>query len=231
MHRIILTVVVMLCSITSFSGSANNTQIESLKVVTGYEKFGISEQDIKRYQEIMASPMGAFYRRGDANILYVLTAESDNDAQRMHYARLWVAMEGEYADNISASLKAYEVASIERWGEEPRLFDIYPSHRNQISNQNFKSISKPRVRVFVRPSNCEECISLSQRELKKFHSGTLSGVDFFFVGVEGNSALIKQWARDNKINPQLVKRRLITLNHALPKEDEKNIPRIELSFQ
>ena len=202
--------------------------ITSIDVTRGYSEYGLTSADLDKYDKIMNSPMGSFYRRGDANIFYVLGAEAKSDSSKMHYARLWAKIELEYYTNVSDSLKYYDRASIELSGKNPRIFDIYPPNNNEGDSEAFSKIRKPRVNVFLNAKGCKDCLRIANREIKKIHNGSVSGVDLFFAN--SNNDEINAWARSAKLPPALVKSRLVTLNHTPNTEIDKSTPSIELKF-
>lgn len=228
MPRISLSVCLIFCLVAASANSSND--VTSIDVTRGYSEYGLTSEDLEKYEEIMDSPIGNFYRRGDANIFYVLGAEAKTHSSKMRYARLWAKIELEYYTKLSDSLKYYQRASVELSGENPRIFDIYPPNntKGDSSSPNFQSVIKPRVSVFLAAKNCTDCLQAASREIKKIHNGSVSGVDLYFTN--SNNDDINAWARSAKLPPGLVKSRLVTLNHTAKADADKAVPSIELKF-
>lgn len=191
---------------------------------------GLSAEDVTRYKQIMEGPNGAYYRRGDANMFYVLGAEANTNEESMRYARLWVRSMDGYYTKLAKMIQMYSIASTEYYGENPIMFDILG--RDVTSNGPFTdSIGKVgRVKLYINANGCSECDQLVKREIGKLESALIAGIDIFVVDSNGRDQVVQNWAKNQRIPLQLVRERLITLNHDDGNQKDKTMPFIEVSF-
>lgn len=219
---------------TSQLTDEQNKKYNELRTQNALE-LGITQEDLAKYDAIMGGPKGNFFRRGEANYFYVLGAEAKSDEEALHYARLWVRAEGRYYTNLGNMLRAYDAASIEYFGENPVMFDIIG--RGNTANSNpvnaqFHSSRVGRVKVFIQLDDCPTCDATVLRELDKVNKGTIQGLDIYIANANGDNQAIRRWATMIKLDPDQVKQRLVTLNHASTEQaNSKKIPSIEISFE
>lgn len=175
----------------------------------------LSVDEIKRYNETMDSPAGFFYKRGDANIYYVLSAEAKTDQERMKYARLWVSAEAKYAEKLGLAINAYSKAAIERFGKNPTIWDLSAYENLVTNNAPLSSTVAPaekRAKFYVNTKDCPSCNATFSEVMGQLASGSISGVDIYFVDSSGDRDAIFLWAASMKIPQEKVKSKKITLN-------------------
>ncbi|MEH6454911.1 MAG: hypothetical protein V7749_01185 [Cocleimonas sp.] len=220
----------------SFSPFVFSEEIANTKVFSennldvDVKQTGLTVTDLKRFNEIMKSPSAFFYNRGEKNVYYILAAESDNEADRMRFARLWYAAEEKYHEGLGNALRAYTKASIEKNGRNPKIFDLDAYDNidvNQVSSSN-GGMAK-RVKLYVKTKDCGQCITQFNGLKNRIKDNSLAGVDIFFVDVKTNQQQIIAWAKSQIIPPELVKSKKITLNFDDGKA-KKDIPYVQDYF-
>ncbi|TVN03472.1 hypothetical protein FPV63_12680 [Vibrio cholerae] len=223
----------------SFSGSEEHKPTTSqltnedaeLRLKNALE-LGLTKEDLVKYDAIMNGPKGNFFRRGDANYFYVLGAESNSDQESLRYARLWIKAESRYYTNVAKMLRMYDVASLELFGENPVMFDILGRDSSENTPTKFSSSRVGRVKVFIQLTSCSSCDAMVLREMDKLNRGVISGLDIFVANTNGDNKVIRKWATMLKLEPEMVKQRVITLNHASSEQvKNKTIPSLEISFE
>jgi integrating conjugative element protein (TIGR03759 family) len=176
----------------------------------------------------MDGPYGKFYSRGDANWFYVLGAESKTDEEALNYARKWINSMDVYHSNVARMMKLYDIASLEKYGENPRMFDIYEPNNNQAFNTGTASIS--RVKVYVDANECKQCDELVLDKVDEILSGKISGLDIYVLNTNKANTVIQRWAASIALPHALVKERAITLNHDDGLKKGAHLPSIEVTF-
>ncbi|ENN6469922.1 hypothetical protein AB9X29_003723 [Vibrio vulnificus] len=184
--------------------------------------YGLTLQEIKKYDEIMSGPRGGFYRRGEANIYSVLGTEATTKSEQLRYARLYRDSLYEYYDRLSKFMKVMTEVGEERFGVNPRIMDFVESGGHSIEAVLAEQQNRPmfrRMKIYVKLADCARCTSVVKDEIEKLKKGIHGGIDLYFVDADGDSKRIQQWAMRNQIDPEMVKSRLLTLNH-----DDKKSP-------
>jgi integrating conjugative element protein (TIGR03759 family) len=165
----------------------------------------------------MDSPAGLYYKRGEANPYFVLSAEAKTEAERMKYARLWVKAEKGFLDKVGDAMRAYSKASVEEFGANPKIWDLtsYDKLVNGFNQQTKQNQS--RAMLFVRSENCSDCVERFNQLNKQLAIGILSGIDVFFADAKGkaDAPIINKWAAAQHIDPDVVVSKKITLNYAV----------------
>lgn len=190
-------------------------KIAADKLKVDSEALGLKPEDLKRYYEIINSPQGFYYKRGEANPYYVLAAEATTEKERMRFARLWVQGEEKDYEKLGKAIKAYEIARLERFGENPKVWDL--SHtQDLITSGNSPSLNTSRVLFYIRAADCSQCDIDFKKLNNQLMAGLISGIDIFFVDTdkktEDDSTKIRNWASKHNIDPSKVRNKLITLN-------------------
>ena len=159
----------------------------------------------------------------------LLGVESETDAQRNHYARLFNQVETERTKKELAFAFA-QSSDLKKLNPKSNAFTPYLEQRKQrrISYHNQGSISQgsPASNIEWETTTyvayvdllveCKaKCKSLVQKVLKE------DRVDFYFVGVEDDTS-IYSFAKENAISSQRVKSGRITLNYG----DKEKLPSI-----
>lgn len=176
----------------------------------------LSVDEVHRYNEIMASPAGVFYKRGEANIYYVLSAEAKTEQERMKYARLWVDAEAKHYEKLGAAMRSYTKASLERFGKNPVVWDL-GAYDDLVSNNstlisNASQQADKRAKLYVNTKNCPSCSSKFSELMAQLDGGQVSGIDIYFIDASGDRNAISTWASAMKISPDIVRSKIITLN-------------------
>ena len=155
--------------------------------------WGISETEWQRVQTIRAIRYGLV--SDQITPLEVLGIFADNPDDRRRYAKLYAAQQRELLDRIAAF--------------EADYLEEYAALNNQLSAGS-RGRSKLVIEIDCDSTECRrqiaEAIAMAQN----------SAVDIYVVGSDGNDAAVRIWAATNKIPPDLVRLRQITLNHAKP---------------
>lgn len=162
------------------------------------QEWGLTEQDLQRYQSLMEGERGVWSPNLDP--LTVLGIEARNEQERSHYARLLAKKMYERVEKELAFQRAYDT----------EFAKLYP---NQLPFAVEPHIAQSvgRVIYFTRLDNCEKCESDASRILAHVDNNT--PIDIYFVGTRDNDQLIYDWAKKNKVDPQKVNQKMITLNH------------------
>ncbi|HAS8195767.1 TPA: hypothetical protein I7682_17955 [Vibrio vulnificus] len=205
-------IVVGLFSPVSASEKTNEHELKDIKVVDSeyLKQLNLTPKEWERYQQIMTGPMGSYYRRGTANVFYVLGAEAQNEQASLEYARRWLIANDQYAAKLSKMLKMYHAASIDHYGESPRLFDE-PGTKPTFQIPEVNKVTN----LFIGLTDCATCGSEVENELKRLIAGEISGLNLYFVGVKRDEvSKIQSWAKAHKIPVDFVKQRRVTLNFA-----------------
>ena len=161
-----------------------------LDIVTA-RTWGISETEWQRVQTIRAIRHGLV--SDQITPLEVLGIFADNPDDRRRYAKLYAAQQRELLDRIAAF--------------EADYLEEYAALNNRLSAGS-RGRSKLVIEINCDSTECRrqitEAISIAQN----------GAVDMYVVGSAGNDAAVRIWAATNKIPPDLVRLRQITLNHA-----------------
>lgn len=186
---------------------------------------GLTVADVEKYNEVMSSHRGIYYKRGEAGIYAVLAAEAKDDAERMRLARLWVQSERDHYERLGAAVRAYTQASVEAFGPSPKVFDM-KSYDNLISN---KVAPAGRSSLYVYSENCSECIVMFKQLDAQRRAGFIAGIDIYFVDAPSSvgDVAIRRWASSQSVSPDDVKSKSITLNYGASFKATKKVPSIE----
>jgi len=151
-----------------------------------------------------------------------LLLEADNEADRRKYALLYAQLETSNEQKIHRATKAVKEAVKELYGENPKLFAVEETVSTQLASKFSASpppSQKPRLSLYIKAIDCNQC----DAEFKKAYAGVpsmYSGIDVYFVGVDGNNEPMIAWARAAKLTKDEVLSGKVTINHA-----EKNLLR------
>ena len=231
MKNLVVLFIAFTASFNLIADEITNTKIFSENnFETDAKRTGLTVTDLKRFNEIMESPSAFFYNRGEKNVYYILAAESDNEADRMRYARLWYEAEEKYNEGLGNALRAYTKASIEKNGRNPKIFDL-DAYDNIDVNEVFSSKGgmAKRVKLYIKTKDCVQCVQQFNGLKNRIEDNSLAGVDIFFVDVKTNQKPIVEWAKNQLIPPNLVKSKKITLNFDDGKAS-KEIPYVQDYF-
>ncbi|HCG7136336.1 TPA: hypothetical protein NJ337_003949 [Vibrio parahaemolyticus] len=215
--RSFLIALSLFVSFVASASSLSTTNISSVSEEVSQKAvdFGLKVEEVQRYEAIMNGPRGAFYRRGDSNIYYVLGAEAENDQERRRYAQLYLDQSYQYYSRLSMWMKTFDAVARERFGENPRIIDIQnPSDlSSQIHSSGFNKPLFSRLKMYVKIDDCQKCIDEVNQELNNIRNGVIGGLDLYFVDANKNDNRIRKWAKSLRLSPQLVASKVVTLNH------------------
>ncbi|MEK0311630.1 TIGR03759 family integrating conjugative element protein [Sweet potato little leaf phytoplasma] len=159
------------------------------------ERWGLTEQEWSRYQEIQRGPRGTW--SPDLDPLTALGVEARNDAERSRYAELQVKLEAQRAEGELTYQKAYTDA----WQR------LYPGLMPVEGLGNGGSAIDARWALFVE-EDCSSCISKLQRLQAR---GT--PIDIYLVGSQNDDEKVRAWARNAGVDAERLQQRQLTLNH------------------
>ena len=163
-----------------------------LDIVTA-RTWGISETEWQRVQTIKAIRHGLV--SDQITPLEVLGIFADNPEDRRRYAKLYAAQQRELLDRIAA----FEADYLEEYAALNTRLSAGPRGRSTL--------------VIGIECDSREC----QRQIAEAIAIAKNGaIDVYIAGSAGNDAAVRRWAATNKIPPDLVRLRQITLNHAKP---------------
>ena len=163
-----------------------------LDIVTA-RTWGISETEWQRVQTIRAIRHGLV--SDQITPLEVLGIFADNPDDRRRYAKLYAAQQRELLDRIAA----FEADYLEEYAALNNRLSAGPRGRSKLVIEIDCDSTECRRQI-------AEAIAIAQN----------GAVDMYVVGSAGNDAAVRIWAATNKIPPDLVRLRQITLNHAKP---------------
>lgn len=217
--------VVLILAVAAFGAVADTVSDPTIKqdVITNVKfeneamQLGLTLEDVKKYHDVMDSPSGLYYKRGEANPYFVLSAEAKTEAERMKYARLWVKAEKGFIDKVGDAMRAYSKASVEEFGTNPKIWDLtsYDKLVNGFNQTTQKNQS--RATLFIKAENCSDCVDRFQQLNNQLTVGIISGIDVYFADAKGkaDSTKINKWAAAQNISPNTVTSKKITLNYAV----------------
>ena len=204
-------------------------QVESLFTRDHLAKaWGLTVQEVERYQQLMRGPRGAFSVTNISPI-EVLGIHAETPAERQQYADRFVRLLYEDTERVLAFERETQ-AAWRRIGKPmfdparlPGTSAPFSSNRDQLWGK--------RLAVFVATQDCPRC-AISTRVLVKLaaDSGPLSGLDIYVVDTRDPDT-IRTFARDVGVLPDAVSDRRVTLNQgkALFEQyhgDDRGLPQV-----
>ena len=169
-----------------------NTQLTDLDIVTA-RTWGLSETEWLRVQTTRSIRHGLV--SDQITPLEVLGIFADNPADRRRYAKLYAAQQRELLDRIAA----FEADYLEEYAA-----------LNQRLSAGLNGRSTLVIDIDCVSTECRRQIAEALAIAKN------GAVDMYVVGSAGDNAAVRKWAATNRIPPNLVRQRQITLNHATP---------------
>jgi hypothetical protein len=71
-----------------------------------------------------------------------------------------------------------------------------------------------RAKLFVTPECGEPCSVLFNKAMDAQKEGQYAGVDVIFIGMKNPDVeVVQKWGKDNNLTVDIVKNRVVTLNH------------------
>lgn len=160
--------------------------------------WGLSTDEWSRYRELMQGPLGVYSPNLDP--LTALGIEARSDDERRRFAELQVVAEARRVEKTLAYQRAYD----EAWR---RLHPGLERVAMAGADTPVAAEGSGRLAVFVK-EDCAPCVPLVQRL-----QSAQTEFDLYMVGVQGDDARIRDWAKAVKIDPARVRDGKITLNH------------------
>ena len=197
MKRSIVFVFLLVAQAPAQSQSIDSAQSDGLNIAPiaqrSAEAWGLTTDEWNRQTELRALSQGML--SADLTPLEVLGILTDNPADRRRYARLYASQQRELLDRIAA----FEADYLEEYA---------------ALNQRLSAGLNGR-RTLVIDIDCvsTEC----RRQIAEAIAIAKNGaVDMYVVGSASDNAAVRKWAATNRIPPNLVRQRQITLNHGTP---------------
>lgn len=192
---IIYTSICLLCS-ESKALEIQQTEIDSVPTVNTEQS--INSSDLLRYDELMKGLRGELSPNIDK--LTALGIEARNDAERRHYAELWVKQEYERTEKELKFQREVDAA----WKRlMPNMLPVNMGNATGIAHD-----SGGRLALFVREADCQRCDARLSAVLADKRP-----VDIYLVDSEGSDQKLRNWAQQHRIPAEQVRERRITLNH------------------
>lgn len=207
-NRLNLTLIVtslLLCANSIASEVLSKPQNNSTENLTiwknqeeNFSSLGVSDEDLQRYRLVMSGPRGI--QSPKLTPLMALGIEARNDAERRHYAELWVKQEYERTEKELKFQREVDAA----WKRlMPNMLPVNMGNAAGIAHD-----SGGRLALFVREADCQRCDARLSAVLADKRP-----VDIYLVDSEGSDQKLRNWAQQHRIPAEQVRERRITLNH------------------
>jgi integrating conjugative element protein (TIGR03759 family) len=169
--------------------------------------WNLSESEWRRYRQLMQGIRGSI-SPGTISPIEVLGIHARDEAERQRFAERWAQTMHEDAERILAFQHAYDEA-IRRLYPGERLID--PDRLPEPSEKTGSLEPGDRVLFFTR-AECPACDALFGRLIQKID--VIAGIDVYLMGDgNANDQYVREWARQQGIEPKWVHTRRVTLNH------------------
>ena len=174
----------------------NKSEVDSLSSVKPEQSKELS--DTLRYEQLMNGLRGKLSPNIDQ--ITALGIEARNDAERRHYAELWVKQEYERTEKELKFQREVDAA----WKRlMPNMLPVNMGNAAGIAHD-----SGGRLALFVREADCQRCDARLSAVLADNRP-----VDIYLVDSEGSDQKLRNWAQQHRIPAEQVRERRITLNH------------------
>ncbi len=158
----------------------------------------MSERENHRYDLIMKGVRGI--QSPNLDPMSALGIEVRNDAERLHYADLWVKQEYERTEKELKFQREVDAA----WKRQmPNMLPVNMSNAAGIAHD-----SGGRLALFVREADCQRCDARLSAVLADKRP-----VDIYLVDSEVSDQKLRNWTQQQRIPAKQVRERRITLNH------------------
>jgi integrating conjugative element protein (TIGR03759 family) len=169
--------------------------------------WNLSEMEWQRYRQLMKGIRGSISPETISPI-EVLGIHARDAAERQRYAERWAQKMHEDAERILTFQHAYDEAIQRLYPNEP-LIDL--SRLPETSEKTGSLEPGDRVLFFTR-AECPACDALFGRLIQKID--VIAGIDVYLMGDgNANDQAVREWARQQGIEPEWVHTRRVTLNH------------------
>jgi len=163
--------------------------------------WGLKEEEWRRYQELMAGPLGMYSPGIDP--LTALGIEARDSEELRRYTEIQAHAEYKRITKLFAYQNAYDEAFARLY---PNLLPVDLLRAESLPLSSPVTVPT-RLMVFV-TIDCRVCVE----RVKQLQSAD-QHFDLYLLGARGNDELIRGWANKAGIDPKKVRRREITLNH------------------
>lgn len=175
---------------------ATQTQVQTLTQQAG--QWGLSQEAMQRYRDLMAGPRGI--QSPGLDPLSALGIEARSDAERREYADKWV--KAEFARTEKELRFQREVNAA--WQRlYPQVLPVNMGNAAGIAHD-----TGGRLALFVRTKDCAVCDARLSAVLADQRP-----VDIYLVDSQGDDGALRQWAKDHRIPVERVRLHDVTLNH------------------
>lgn len=182
----------------SDSIKTSNVHIQTNRLSSSSVEFGLNKNEFERYDLIMKGIRGKLTPNLDP--YSTLGIEARNDAERRHYAELWVKQEYERTEKELKFQREVDAA----WRRlMPNMLPVNMGNAAGIAHD-----SGGRLALFVREADCQRCDARLSAVLADKRP-----VDIYLVDSEGSDQKLRNWAQKQRIPAEQVRERRITLNH------------------
>lgn len=170
----------------------------SQKLNESNQQLGLNETETVRYEALKKSLRGL--QSPGLDPITALGIEARNDAERRHYAELWVKQEYERTEKELKFQSEVDAA----WKRlMPNMLPVNMGNAAGIAHD-----SGGRLALFVREADCQRCDARLSAVLADKRP-----VDIYLVDSEGSDQKLRNWAQQHRIPAEQVRERRITLNH------------------
>ena len=169
--------------------------------------WNLSEVEWHRYKELMQGIRGSI-SPATISPIEVLGIHARDEAERQQYAEAWAQAMREDVRRILIFQRAYNTAAKRLYPNDP-VIDVSRLPVKPVKLNALKSTD--RLLFFAR-QECVACDLMMGKLLKRLDD--VDGIDIYLMDVgPGNDTEVRGWALTQKIDPEWVKNRRITLNY------------------
>lgn len=191
------------CIFNSYANSdeVNTSKLDFENTISNQQQLNyefLSKVEIFRYKEIMGGMRGI--QSPNIDPFSALGIEAHNDAERRHYAELWVKQEYERTEKELKFQREVDAA----WKRlMPNMLPVNMGNAAGIAHD-----SGGRLALFVREADCQRCDARLSAVLADKRP-----VDIYLVDSGGSDQKLRNWAQQHRIPAEQVRERRTTLNH------------------
>ncbi|HAT1770912.1 TPA: TIGR03759 family integrating conjugative element protein [Legionella pneumophila] len=180
----------------------NDTQRQEAKV------WGLSEQEEKRYLQLMQSRSGVYYKNLRVTPIDILGLNARDDAEREHFANLAARQEAQKVAQNIAWNNAFYKAYNELFKDVPVVGDFDPSPYSPYAHQPIQLKAGETLYFFIKHDDAVTTILLQL--IDAINRTPDTKLNLLFLDMDNNA--IQLWANKHQIPIQLVTSQQITLN-------------------
>ncbi len=183
---------------TTVSRTESATSSQSQSVAEPWKVWGLTADDWKEYQSIMAGPRGTW--TPDVSPLTALGVHAESEADRLRYAKLSAELDYQRIRAEAHWQLTFDAVKTRVWGEQQS------KEPTTLSLESLKS--HQRVSLFT-DAVCDARCRRVMASLKE----SQVNVDVYFVGKASRTEIV-EWAKRQQLPPEAVNQtRQYSLNH------------------